>query len=222
LDKSLKGFIFDLDGVITDTSRLHYAAWKVITDKLKLPFNEEINERLKGVSRMESLEIILERSDKKYLEQEKLKIADEKNNIYREFVNQLNEKDLFPGVNGLLTELNKKGWKLAIGSASRNAKTIIKKLGIEQFFDYIVDVDKVYASKPHPDIFVNAANEMNLVCNECIVVEDSIAGILAAKRAGMFTVGIGDRKRLTEADFVYKRINQINPEVISSYIKQKI
>jgi len=144
---------------------------------------------------MESLEIILGRSDKKYLEQEKLKIADDKNNIYREFVNQLNEKDLFPGVNGLLTELNIKGWKLAIGSASRNAQTIIKKLGIEHFFDYIVDVDKVYASKPHPDIFVNAANEMNLVCNEYIVVEDSIAGISAAKRAGMFTVGIGDWKK---------------------------
>ncbi|MBR1813667.1 MAG: beta-phosphoglucomutase [Lachnospiraceae bacterium] len=181
-----KGVIFDLDGVICSTDHLHYQAWKALADRLGIYFDEKINNRLRGVSRMASLEIVLERSDKQYTQEEKEAFAEEKNNIYKELLKTMSPKDLSDEVKNTLVELRARGYKLAIGSSSKNTKPILKQIGLGDFFDKIADGTDITRSKPDPEVFLIAAERLGFDPSECCVVEDAKAGIEAAK-AGKFT-----------------------------------
>ncbi len=199
-----KGIIFDLDGVICHTDKYHYEAWKVIADRLNILFNEEINNRLRGVSRAESFEIILENYKGELTDNEKNQYLEEKNEIYKELLNQMSKDDLEEEVKTTLIELRNRGLKLAIGSSSKNAKFILKQLGITDFFDAISDGNNIENSKPHPEVFIKASEMLNLKPNECLVIEDAEAGIQAAKSGNMDSVGIGD---VIEMDIATYNIN---------------
>lgn len=188
----VKGVIFDLDGVLVHTDMLHYEAWKSIADELKIPFDKSINNRLRGVSRMESLEIILSYSDKKFSSDEKIKLAEKKNNIYKELLSTISSKDLVDGSKELIKYLRDKGIKVAIGSSSKNTKYILTRLGIIDLFDAISDGNNIKNSKPDPEVFLKAAEYLGLTPAECMVVEDAKAGIDAARNGGFKNFGIGD------------------------------
>jgi len=187
-----KAIIFDLDGVICSTDQYHYEAWKVIADKLNIYFDKYINHRLRGVSRMESLNIILERYVGSLTDEEKQKYAEQKNKIYRELLEKMNEADVSSEVKNTLTELKQKGIMLAIGSSSKNAKFILQRLGIMDYFDKISDGNNVVHSKPDPEVFLKASEYLQLKPEECLVIEDSLAGIEAARLGNMDSVAIGD------------------------------
>lgn len=187
----IKAIIFDLDGVICSTDNYHYQAWKQIADKENIYFDRKINERLLGVSRMESLEIILEGTAKKYASDEKARLAEAKNEIYRESLKQMSTADLSEDVRCTLNELRKRGLKLAIGSSSKNTKVILERLGLKDFFDAISDGTNITNSKPDPEVFLKAAAMLALVPGECLVVEDAIAGVQAAVAGGFYCAGIG-------------------------------
>jgi beta-phosphoglucomutase len=207
---SLRAVLFDLDGVIVDTARYHYIAWKQLADKLGIYFDEEINERLKGVSRMASLEIILERSSKTYTEEEKEALATEKNNQYVAMVEKITPADILPGVTGFLEELKDDGIQSAVCSASKSAGMIIDLLDLNDFFDAVLGGADVTKPKPDPEIFELARDRFGLTSDECLVVEDAFAGIEAAKIAGMKALGIGDASILTNADVVYRDMTCFN------------
>lgn len=187
-----KGIIFDLDGVICHTDKYHYQAWKKLADRLGIYFDETINNRLRGVSRMESLNIILERADKTYTEQEKEAFATEKNEVYKELLKQMTPEELSPEVKDTLEELRNRGILLSIGSSSKNAGFILNRLGLGDFFDAVSDGNNISHSKPDPEVFLKAAEFLKLPASECLVVEDAEAGLLAAKNGGMDSVAIGD------------------------------
>ena len=187
-----KGIIFDLDGVICFTDKYHYQAWKEMADGIGVYFDEVINNRLRGVSRMESLEIILERSEKTYSGQEKEELAAQKNEIYKKLLLQMSPSDLSAEVKDTLDELRNRGYKLAIGSSSKNAKTILKQLGLDGYFDAISDGTNITRSKPDPEVFLKAAEFLGFDASECLVVEDAIAGIDAAVAGGFHSAGIGE------------------------------
>lgn len=188
----IKGIIFDLDGVIVSTDELHYKAWKEIADSQNIYFDHSINDSLRGVSRSDSLDIILKQSDKRYSSDEKLKLMNDKNNIYLNLLEDLGIENVLPNVLKTLKTLKEKGYKLAIGSSSRNAKRILNKIRLIDFFDAISDGTNIIMSKPNPEVFEKAAEMLNLKPEECIVVEDAISGIDAANAAKMLSVGIGD------------------------------
>lgn len=198
-DQSLLGWIFDLDGVITDTAKNHYLAWKKLAHEEDLVFNEDINEKLRGVSRRASLEIIL--NGKKFPEERIVQMMERKNGFYRESLNSLTSKDILPGILPLLDKLKEKGKKLAIGSASRNTEFILKHLNIRQYFDGVATGALVKRAKPAPDVFVHAAGQIGLAIDNCIVLEDAEAGVTGAKTAGFRTIGIGPVERVGHADF---------------------
>ncbi|MED9903964.1 MAG: beta-phosphoglucomutase [Lachnospiraceae bacterium] len=183
--------IFDLDGVICSTDRFHYMAWKQIANKLHIRFDEQINHRLRGVSRMESLEIILEQYGGTLNIEEKQRLADEKNTIYRELLAQMSKKDLAVEVKHTLDGLRKMGIKLAIGSSSKNAGYILERLGLEHFFDAVSDGNNISRSKPDPEVFLKAAEFLKVSPEKCLVVEDAEAGIRAAAAGGFESAGIG-------------------------------
>ena len=187
-----KGIIFDLDGVICHTDKYHYQAWKKLADRLGIYFDETINNRLRGVSRMESLNIILERADKTYTEQEKEAFATEKNEVYKELLKQMTPEELSLEVKDTLEELRKRGILLSIGSSSKNAGFILNRLGLGDFFDAVSDGNNISHSKPDPEVFLKAAEFLKLPVSECLVVEDAEAGLLAAKNGGMDSAAIGD------------------------------
>ena len=187
-----KGIIFDLDGVICHTDKYHYQAWKKLADKLGIYFDEKINNRLRGVSRMESLEIILEKSDKTSDEQEKIRFAEEKNSLYKELLQKMTPEDLSQEVKTTLEQLKEKGFKLAIGSSSKNAKFILERIGLSEFFDAVSDGNNITQSKPSPEVFLKAAEYLGLEPGACLVVEDAEAGLQAAVNGGMDCAGIGD------------------------------
>lgn len=187
-----EGIIFDLDGVICFTDEYHYQAWKVLADKLGVYFDREINNRLRGVSRMESLEIILERSDKEYTREEKEAFAEEKNVLYRELLKKMSANDLSEEVKDTLNGLRAKGLRLAIGSSSKNARFILERIGLGQFFDAVSDGNNISRSKPDPEVFVKAAEFLKLPAEKCLVVEDAKAGLQAAAAGGMDSAAIGD------------------------------
>lgn len=203
-----RGVIFDLDGVITDTARYHYLAWKKLADELGIYFDEVINERLKGVSRLQSLEIILEKSDKKYSQEEKEYYANKKNEYYKEMIKRITPEDLLPGVERFIEELKKRGIKTAIASVSKNAFTVVENLKIRDQFDYIVDANEIKHGKPDPEIFLNAAKHLGIPPEKCIGIEDSAAGITAIKKAGMFAVGVGNPETVKEADLILKDLSE--------------
>lgn len=184
--------IFDLDGVICSTDKYHYQAWKQMADTIGVYFDETINNRLRGVSRMDSLEIILERFDKTLTSQEKEKLAEQKNELYKKLLTQMSESDLSEEVKDTLNELRKRGKKLAIGSSSKNAKFILERLGLGTYFDAISDGTNITKSKPDPEVFLKAAEFLNLEAGKCLVVEDAAAGIQAAHSGGFSSAGLGE------------------------------
>jgi len=187
-----KAIIFDLDGVICHTDKYHYLAWKQVADRLGIYFDEEINNRLRGVSRMESLEIVLERCEKILSHEEKLSIADEKNEIYKNLLKDMSPADVSKEVMDTLTSLKNSGILLGIGSSSKNAKLILSKIGLQEFFDAISDGIGLAHSKPNPEVFVKCAQMLNIDPTDCLVIEDAIVGVQAAKAAKMDSVAVGD------------------------------
>jgi len=197
-----KGLIFDLDGVLVDTAKYHFIAWKQIADNINVPFNKADNERLKGVSRMNSLEIILEIGGLSLSLREKENLCKQKNDIYLSYIRRLAKSEILDGAEAFLTEAREQGYKLALGSASKNSRLILERLEIEGFFDAVIDGTKVTKAKPDPEVFIRGAEELQLENEECMVFEDSLAGIRAARAAGMRAVGIGDPVNLPGADIV--------------------
>ena len=188
----IKGVIFDLDGVICSTDHYHYLAWKAMADSLGIYFDEQINNRLRGVSRMESLEIILERASKSYTDEEKQAFAQQKNDHYKVLLQQMSEADLSAEVKATLDSLRSRGLKLAIGSSSKNTKLILSRLGLSDYFDAIADGTDITYSKPHPEVFLLAAQRIGMEPAECLVVEDAKAGIEAACAGGFRSAGVGE------------------------------
>ena len=187
----MKAFIFDLDGVIVSTDGLHYRAWKALADEEGIYFDEKINDRLRGVSRMASLEIILERATRSYTEDEKVAMAEKKNSVYRELLKVLTPADCLEGVRETLAALRAKGDKLTIGSSSKNTRTILEKIGYGDYFDAISDGNNIKNSKPDPEVFLKAAEYLGLAPEDCYVVEDAEAGIEAALAGGFTAIGVG-------------------------------
>ncbi len=206
---TMKGAIFDLDGVIVDTAKYHYLAWKRLAEELGFEFTEEHNERLKGVSRMRSLEILLEVGGLTFSADEKARLAEKKNNWYVEYISRMDESELLEGARQYLEGQKEKGIKIALGSASKNAPRILDNLKITELFDVVIDGNKVSKAKPDPEVFLLGAKELGLAPSDCVVFEDAEAGIEAAKRAGMKTVGIGNRKILREADMVVRGLYEL-------------
>ena len=189
---SYEGVIFDLDGVICSTDRYHYLAWKRIADRLGIPFNEQINGRLRGISRMDSLEIILEGYDGSLTQARKEALAEEKNALYRASLADMSPNDLPQDVRRTLDALRAAGLRLAIGSSSRNTRFILERLGLADFFDAVSDGTNITRSKPDPQVFLMAADFLSLPPARCLVVEDAQSGIAAAKAGGFDSAGVGD------------------------------
>lgn len=187
-----QGIIFDLDGVICHTDAYHYFAWKKLADRLGIYFDKQINNRLRGISRMESLDIILENSKNIYTDAEKYELAEEKNEYYRQLLVQMSPADLSADVKNTLDVLRKVGCKLAIGSSSKNARYILERIGLGYYFDAVVDGNEIQHSKPNPEVFLLAAQRLGIVPSSCLVVEDAVAGIDAAVRGGFDAAGLGD------------------------------
>lgn len=214
--KNISACIFDLDGVIVDTAKFHYVAWKELANDLGFDFTKKDNERLKGVSRMRSLDILLEIGKIKLNDSEKFKLAEKKNNKYLELIQKLTPDDILPGVLLFLENIKSKNIKIALGSASKNAMTILTNLKLTNTFDAIIDGTQVSKAKPNPEVFLKGAKAINVKPSECIVFEDAQAGIEAAKSAEMFAVGIGTKKNLRGADFVISNFSNYNLDIIIS------
>ena len=201
--------IFDLDGVICHTDAYHYQAWKQVADELGIYFDEVINNRLRGVSRMESFEIILERYDGMMSQEEKVAYTTKKNEVYKELLKNMSPADLSPEVKETLDGLRAKGLKLAIGSSSKNARFILGQLGLGEFFDAISDGNNITNSKPDPEVFLKAGEFLGEDPANCVVVEDAYAGIDAAKAAGMLAVGLGDAFGYEKTDVKIEHFAQL-------------
>lgn len=202
--------IFDLDGVIVDTAKYHFMAWKRLADQLHIDFSETDNERLKGVSRMASLEIILELGNRIINEELKEKYADQKNKWYVEYISRMTPDEILPGSLEFIGELKRAGIKTAVGSASSNTPLILKGVGIVKLFDAVADGNVTHKAKPDPEVFLIAAEMLHEDPDHCIVFEDAVAGVKAALNAGMMCVGVGSRKILTEAHYVISGLNEMN------------
>lgn len=205
----MKAFIFDLDGVIVFTDKFHYQAWKKMADGMGIYFDEIINNRLRGVSRAESLEIILEKCDQKLTDEKKAELMEEKNNTYRELLKTMTPADVTDTVRDTLNRLREAGYKLAIGSSSKNAKFILERVGLTDAFDAISDGTNITHSKPDPEVFVKAGEFLGVEAAECVVVEDAYAGIDAAKAAGMKAIGIGDASGYERADYQIQTFEEL-------------
>ncbi len=206
----IKGCIFDLDGVIVDTAKYHFLAWKKLATLLNIHFTEVDNERLKGVSRMASLDIILEIGNSVPDEKTKEEYASLKNKWYLDYINRMMPDEILPGSLEFISELKNSGIKVALGSASRNTPLILERLGIGKFFDAIADGNVVSKAKPDPEVFITAAKLVGVPPEECIVFEDAVAGVEAALKAGMRCVGIGSEKTLKNAHFVVSGLDKMN------------
>ncbi len=205
----IKGIIFDLDGVIVCTDKYHYLSWKKVADDEGIYFDEVINNRLRGISRMASLEIILERSKKQYTYEEKTALAEKKNGLYKSLLSNLTENDRLDGVTETLDKLREKGYLLAIGSSSRNTPYILEKIGLNGFFDAVSDGNNISRSKPDPEVFEKAGKFLELSPFECVVVEDAVAGVEAGRLAGMTTVAVGDASKAKVADYNLQNITEL-------------
>lgn len=216
----LKAVLFDLDGVITDSARYHYLAWKELADELNISFDEEYNEKLKGVSRMESLELILINGNRQndFTLEEKLALADKKNENYKELIKQITPKDVLPGIKELLIGLKDRNIKTGVASVSKNAFTIIDRLQLNGYFDHIVDAGKVKNAKPYPDVFVIGAYTLGANPEECIGIEDAKAGIEAIQRAGMKAIGVGTKDQMKYADLILPGTGELNVEMLERLV----
>ena len=215
-----KGFIFDLDGVIVDTAKYHYLAWKKLANGIGIDFSEEQNEQLKGVSRVRSLEKILGWGNVQLSSSEFTELMAKKNDDYLSHIESMDENEILPDVQKTLDYLTEREQPIALGSASKNARSILKEVGLLTKFDAIVDGNDVHNAKPDPEVFLIAAERINMNPEECIVFEDSVAGIQAANIANMVSIGIGDPAVLHEADHVFADFTEMNSNFIEQLIKQ--
>lgn len=195
-----KAFIFDLDGVLCFTDKYHFRAWKALADRLGIPFDESVNDRLRGVSRMASLEIILSLGSASYSEEEKAAFAEEKNELYRTFLKGMTPSDITQEVRSTLDELRRRGYRLAIGSSSKNTPLILERTDMAKYFDAVSDGNNITRSKPDPEVFLKAAEFLGLRPEECYVVEDAEAGIDAGSAGGFATIGIGPAAHYAKTD----------------------
>jgi beta-phosphoglucomutase len=205
----MRAAIFDLDGVIVDTAKYHYLAWKRLAKELGFDFTEAHNERLKGVSRLRSLEILLEVGGLTFDEATKVQMATKKNAWYVNYISQMDASEILPGADAYLKMIRARGVKTALGSTSKNAPLILNRLGIAPLFDVIVDGNKVGQAKPDPEVFLHAATELEIAPPQCVVFEDAEAGIEAAVRAGMGVIGIGKPAMLKDADMIIAGLSQL-------------
>ncbi|MDO5105033.1 beta-phosphoglucomutase [Capnocytophaga sp.] len=205
----MKGYIFDLDGVIVDTAKFHFLAWQKIGKEFGFELTHELNEQLKGVSRVDSLTKILGWAGVSVSAEKFDELATRKNTDYLTYVEKMTENDILPGVKTFLEKAKTQNIKIALGSASKNARPILEKLGIISYFDAIVDGNDVSKAKPDPEVFLIAAQKLGLAPSDCVVFEDAEAGIEAARRAQMKTIGIGSPQILTEADEVFSGFEAI-------------
>lgn len=212
--KNIKAIIFDLDGVLVDTAKYHYLAWKRLAEDLNIKFSIEDNERLKGVSRMKSLDIILEIGNITLNDDIKMELAEKKNTWYVEYISKLTPTDILPGVIDFIKSIKSNGIKIAIGSASKNSMIILNNLKITDYFDAIIDGTKVSSAKPNPEVFLKGALALNIPPCQCIVFEDAVAGIDAAINAGMYSIGIGSKNVLKKANLVFSGFSNMTFETL--------
>lgn len=210
------GVIFDLDGVIVSTDNCHYLAWKKMADEEEIPFDRTINERLRGVSRMESLSIILEKATKEYTEAEKEAMAARKNGYYVELIGSLTPGDMLPGAMDTLRMLKEKGIRIAIGSSSRNTPIILRQIQLDNTFDAVADGNAITRSKPDPEVFLLAAELLGLSPKNCLVVEDADAGVEAALAGGMRVLGVGGAAQNPKATFAAESLEKTDFDSILS------
>ena len=210
-----KGFIFDLDGVIVDTAHFHYRAWKKTAEELGFNLTEELNEKLKGVSRIDSLQKILDWAGVSISQDKFDKMTYEKNEDYLKYVDQMTKEDILPGVFSFLEKIKIASYPIALGSASKNAKHILDRVGLLSMFDAIVDGNNVTKAKPDPEVFLYAAKLLNVNPEDCVVFEDSLAGIKASNAANMVSVGIGNSSILNEADYCFSDFTEISTNFLS-------
>ncbi|MBO6881076.1 beta-phosphoglucomutase [Winogradskyella sp.] len=214
-----KGFIFDLDGVIVDTAKYHFLAWKKLANSLGIDFTEEENEQLKGVSRVRSLEKILSWGNKTISEDKFMELMSAKNTDYLSHISKMDEDEILPGVPKILNLLKDKEQPISLGSASKNARTILERVNLKKHFDAIVDGNDVSKAKPDPEVFLIAAKLLNVKPEHCIVFEDSVAGVEAANAANMVSIGIGSEDVLGHAKYIFKDFTEISNEFINSLIE---
>ena len=218
--KKRKGFIFDLDGVIVDTAKYHFLAWKKIANELGIDFTLEHNELLKGVSRVRSLDIILELGKVEASQEDKDKWLIQKNEDYLSYLVDMDESEILPGVMPVLQFLKENNQPIALGSASKNARPILEKTGTLAFFDAIVDGNDVVNAKPDPEVFLHAARLLNITNEDSIVFEDSVAGVQAANIAKMMSIGIGEEDTLHEAQYIFKDFTEIDSTFLEFLINK--
>ena len=207
--KNINAIIFDLDGVICSTDRYHYLAWKELADSLGIPFDEQVNRQLRGVSRMESLEIILGDHGGEYTTQKKMVLAEKKNEIYKRFLSAMTPGDLPEDVSLTLQTLRQRGYRLAIGSSSKNTRQILKQLGLGDFFDAVADGTQITRSKPDPEVFLLAASLLGVSPENAMVIEDAESGIRAAKAGGFRAIGIRTEGNDPDSDITIKNLRNL-------------
>lgn len=217
-----RGVLFDLDGVITDTAEYHFLAWKALADDLGISIDRQLNEKLKGVSREDSLKTILKFGNKEnsFSSEEFAALMKRKNDLYVTMIQHVSPTDVYPGIQSLLDELHHHKIKIALASASKNGPTLLKKMEIEHYFDTVVDPSSLKAGKPAPDIFIAAANQLHIPVSECIGIEDSLAGIQAIKASGAFPIGVGDSENLGKDITLVKRTSYLSFDFLSQTWKK--
>jgi beta-phosphoglucomutase len=212
------GFIFDLDGVIVDTAKYHFKAWQSLAKNLQYNFTEQDNEQFKGISRVRSLELLLEMAQYKATEKEKEQWLIDKNTHYLSLISNMNNSEILPGITEILKALKAQQIPVALGSASKNAQPILEKVGLLSYFDVLVDGNEVTMAKPNPEVFLTAAKGLGVAPEDCVVFEDAQAGVAAAKAAKMTCVGIGDPAILFNADHCFASTAEITPSFVQSLI----
>lgn len=214
----MKAVLFDLDGILTDTAYYHYQAWKKLGAELGIEVDEAFNEQLKGISRTDSLALILAKGglEGQFTAAEKEDLATKKNEVYKRMIEQMSADDILPGIKNLLLDLKAKGVLLGLASASQNGPIILDKLGLKEFFDTIVDPAKLSAGKPHPEIFETGAKQLNVSIQECIGIEDAAAGVQSINSAGMAAVAVGDETTLKAAAKVVPSTNELTIDLLTA------
>ncbi|MCB5220084.1 beta-phosphoglucomutase [Lactiplantibacillus pentosus] len=216
--EDIKGFVFDLDGVITDTAAFHTQAWHQVADKVGVEWDDQLGDALKGISRMDSLNLILERGNKEnaFTEDEKVSLATEKNENYLTLVNQMTPANILPGISEFLVALQDQGCQMSLASASKNSPLVLKKLGLSRFFTKAVDPTTLKHGKPDPEIFRRGAELLALDPSQCIGVEDAAAGVAAINAAGETSIGIGNPETLASADINFTKTTLLTLDNIKS------
>ncbi|MBK8805254.1 MAG: beta-phosphoglucomutase [Bacteroidales bacterium] len=206
----LKACIFDLDGVIVDTAKFHFLAWKKISNDLGFDIDHHFDEKIKGVGRSRCVDILLEHGKIEKSEQDKIQIADEKNALFLEYVSTITEADILPGVSNFLQQLDDNNIPFALGSASKNAPLILRKIGLYDRFKVIIDGNVISKAKPNPEVFLRGAQEMNILPQDCVVFEDAVNGVEAAKNGGFYCVGVGQKEILSTADICIESFTELS------------